>query len=249
MKKHAEKNAIEVVNLSVRLDRHLVLDDLTFSIPAGSTAAIIGPNGAGKSVLLKTILKLIPIYQGAIKIFGADNSRYRDVAPLISYIPQHFNLETYFPLTVWGLFALKSRRPLGQSQSEEARMLELLDLVGAGHLISQRLTTLSGGQLQRALLAFSLMDQPKLLLLDEPAAGIDAEGQKTIYQLLQRIQQTDPITIVMVSHELQIVMNYTNQVICLNKKLVCSGHPEQVLTTDTLQQMYGPEISHFHHLH
>lgn len=241
--------AITAENLTVRLDGHTILDNLNFTIPASSATAIIGPNGAGKSVLLKAILRLVPISSGQITIFGTDNIQYRAIAPLISYIPQQFNLESYFPLTVHGLFALKSSRPLGLSSREETRMYQLLQMVGAEHLVNQQIVTLSGGQFQRTLLAFSLMDKPRLLLLDEPAAGIDVQGQETIYHLLRRIQQTEDITIVIVSHELQIVMNYTDQVLCLNKKLVCAGKPATALTNETLKKMYGPDASHFHHHH
>lgn len=244
-----EPVALTVENLTVELAGHTIIDNISFTVATGSTAAIIGPNGAGKSVLLKTILRLLPKTSGHVHIFGIEHERYQRVAPLISYIPQMIDFDQTFPLTVQGLFSLKSPRPLGMSSVETQRAAELLDFVGASHLANQRLSVLSGGQLQRVLLAYSLMDQPKLLLLDEPAAGIDAQGQETIYPLLARIQKEQRLTMIIVSHELQIIMQYATQVLCLNKKILCSGIPQKALSNATLQRMYGAPVGHFAHDH
>lgn len=241
--------ALAVANLSVELGGHTIIDDISFSVQAGTTIAIIGPNGAGKSVLLKSILRLVPKKSGTITIFGHDHGNLRRISPLISYIPQVVDFDRNFPLTVQGLFALKSSRLIGMKDSERSRMTNLLNMVGGAHLVDKRLSILSGGQLQRVLLAYSLMDFPKLLILDEPAAGIDAQGQETIYHLLNRIQHEEKLTLLIVSHELQIVMQYADQVLCLNKKIICSGIPHKVLTNETLQQMYGAPIGHFTHQH
>lgn len=242
-----KKSALSIKDLTVELDNHTILDHVNLDVPIGNTTAIIGPNGAGKSILLKAILRLIPKKSGIIKIYGTDHTKYRKVAPLISYIPQRIAIDRNFPLTTEGLFELKSPRPLGMHPTERARMHELLTTVGIPHLLKQRLSVLSGGQLQRVMLAYSLMDHPKLLLMDEPYAGIDVQGQETIYALLARIREEEHITMIMVSHELEIVMQYANQVLCLNKKILCSGVPREVLTTELLHQMYGSPISHFEH--
>lgn len=241
--------ALDVAGLTVKLDEHTIIDNVSFTVETGSTTAIIGPNGSGKSVLLKTILRLLPKVKGHVSIFGIEHEKYRRVAPLISYIPQAVDFDRTFPLTVIGLFSLKSPRPLGMNSVEVRRATELLNMVGAGHLAGRRLSILSGGQLQRVLLAYSLMDHPKLLLLDEPAAGIDVQGQETIYPLLARIQKEEQLTMIIVSHELQIVMEYATQVLCLNKKILCSGIPHKVLSNKTLRQMYGAPIGHFAHGH
>ncbi len=242
-------NALTVSNLTVELDGYTILENISFAVPIGSITAIIGPNGAGKSVLLKCMLKLLPKKSGEIQFFGINHENYRKVAPVISYIPQYFDFDRTFPLTVGGLFSLKSPRLIGMNGVERQRMHDLLAMVGATHLIGKRLSVLSGGQLQRIMLAYSLMDEPKILFLDEPAAGIDMQGQETIYPLLARIHKEERITLVIVSHELQIVMNYATQVLCLNKKLLCSGVPEKALTNEILQQMYGGEVGHFRHDH
>jgi len=241
--------ALKIDNLSVELDGHTILKDISFTTDVGSVTAVIGPNGAGKSVLLKCILKLLPKKSGEIEIMGINHNNYQRIAPMISYIPQKINVDRLFPLTVSGLFSLKSPRPISMSGVEKQRMYDLLEKTNTTHLINKRLSILSGGQLQRIILAYSLMDNPKILLLDEPAAGIDVEGQDTIYSLLSRIQKEEKLTMMLISHELQIVMNYATQVLCLNKKLMCAGAPSKVLTNETLQHMYGAEVGHFLHGH
>lgn len=241
--------ALKIENLTVELDGHIVLEDISFITDAGSVTAVIGPNGAGKSVLLKCILKLLPKKTGTVEIMGINHNNYHRIAPLVSYIPQYINIDHSFPLTVSGLFSLKSTSPIGMSNKEKQRMLDLLDKTNTAHLLNKRLSVLSGGQLQRIILAYSLMDSPKILLLDEPAAGIDVEGQDTIYTLLSRIQKEEKLAMILVSHELQIVMNYATQVLCLNKKLMCTGTPRKVLTNETLQHMYGTDVGHFLHDH
>lgn len=239
--------ALDVKNLSVTLGGHHILEDITFSVPVGSTAAIIGPNGAGKSVLVKAILRLIPKHAGRVTIFGTPHEKYRRVARQISYVPQRINIHRDFPLTVKGLFALKSRRGLTTATADRERAHALLETTGIVSHENRRLSELSGGQLQRVMLAYSLMDHPRLLILDEPSAGIDVAGQETIYALLKRIQQEQHLTLLLVSHELDIVMAYADQVLCLNRKLLCAGVPNEVLSQEMLNEMYGAPTRHFHH--
>lgn len=236
--------AIRVQDLTIQIGGHVVIDSISFEVPANKTTAIIGPNGAGKTVLLKSILRLLPVTSGTIEIFGTNNKEYGQITKTLSYIPQRLAFDGSFPLTVRGLFSLKSKRPLGMSHEEEKRMESLLERVGMGHLANAKVSTLSGGQLQRILIGYSLMDQPQLLILDEPAAGIDVQGQQTVYSLLEKIQQEENLTLLLVSHELDIVARYAKQVLCLNKKLFCSGVPHEVLSGDMFAQMYGTPIAH-----
>lgn len=246
---HTPPPAITVTNLSVIVDGHTILENLSFTVPVGQTTAIIGPNGAGKSILLKAILRLIPKQSGTVEIFGTPHEQYRSIASAISYIPQKLNFDRSFPLTVHGLFSLKSHRSIGMSGADEERMHHLLDLVGMGQHLKSKISTLSGGQMQRVLLGYSLMDQPKLLILDEPSAGIDVQGQDTVYALLRRIQEHEHLTLLLVSHELEIVMQYASQVLCLNRQLLCAGVPREVLSNELLQKMYGSPVGHFAHSH
>lgn len=226
-----------------------MVDHISFDIPTGATTAIIGPNGAGKSVLLRALLRLIPKTSGEVEILGTDHRDYRKVASQVSYIPQRLALDEQFPLTVQGLFALKSKRFIGMSLDERQHMETLLDFVGMEGSGEKRLAELSGGQLQRVLIASSLVDHPKLLILDEPSAGIDMQGQETIYALLKRIQEEEKLTMILVSHEMEVVMQYASQVLCLNRELLCAGLPDQVLTDKVLEEMYGTSIGHYHHHH
>ena len=242
-------SAIDASHLRVTLDDHTIIDDVSFSVPVGQTTAIIGPNGAGKSVLLKSLLGLIPLAAGRVTFWGTDHRQWRAIAPRVAYIPQSIEIDHAFPLTVRGLFALKSPSFIGLSEARVERMQELLAMVGMAESDQALLHTLSGGQLQRVMLAYSLLNEPELLVLDEPSAGIDAQGQENIYALLERIQQEEQLTLLLVSHELDIVMRYSEQVLCLNKKLVCSGAPHEVLSNEVLREMYGGPIGHFHHSH
>lgn len=243
----SSQSAIHAEDLTVKFGSHTVLDSVNFDVPVGKTTAVIGPNGAGKTVLLKSILRLIPITSGKVEIFGTDHQQYRNVAHLLSYIPQKISFDGSFPLTIRGLFSLKSKRPLGMSNEEEQRMISLLDRVGMKKFANAKIANLSGGQLQRVLIGYSLMDQPKLLILDEPVAGIDVQGQQTVYSLLENIQKEKNLTLLLVSHELDIVIRYAEQVLCLNKTLYCSGAPHEVLSEELLAKMYGTPVAH--HIH
>ena len=241
--------AISVKHLTVILDDQTIIDDISFDVPRGQTTAIIGPNGAGKSVLVKSILGLLPSQHGTVQILGTDHKHYRKIASQVSYIPQSIEVDKNFPLTVRGLFLLKSPQRFGMSSVEEQRMNTLLKLVSMTKATTDRLNTLSGGQIQRVLLAYSLVNKPTILILDEPAAGIDISGQETIYALLQRIQEQRKLTLLLISHELDVVMRYANQVLCLNKKLLCAGLPREVLSNELLTEMYGQPVGHFKHNH
>jgi len=241
--------AITVTELTVMLEGHTIIDNVSFTVPAGETTAIIGPNGAGKSVLLKSMLGLIPAAHGTVSILETENTSLARIAPRLSYIPQSLKIDPAFPLTIAGLFSLKSPRMVGATPAEAERMSELLALVGMKGREHLRLATLSGGQLQRILLAYSLVSEPELLLLDEPSAGVDTHGQESLYALLERIQSERQLTLLLVSHELDIVMRYANHVLCLNQSLLCEGLPSDVLTGEMLTEMYGHPVRHFDHQH
>lgn len=240
--------AISLRQVSVQINGNSILENISFDVPVGATTAIIGPNGAGKSVLLKTILNQIPASSGTIEIYNTPVRQYRKVAYRISYIPQKIALDTNFPLTVEGLFSLKSKRWLGLSRTDRERMNRLLQRAGFRSAASVKLNTLSGGQLQRVLIAYSLMDKPELIIMDEPSAGIDVQGQETIYELLKHLQEEQNLTLLLVSHELDIVIRYAKQVICLNRELLCAGVPHKVLSDETLERMYGTPVAHHIHM-
>ena len=181
----------------------------------------------------------MPKTSGDVRIFGKPHESYPRIAPLVSYVPQSVAVERSFPLTVEELFMLKKG-------SDPARRAHCLSMTGAETLRAQRLGTLSGGQLQRVFLAFALIDRPKILFLDEPSSGIDMGGEETIYNLIRRVSMEERMTVVLVSHDIDIVAGFAQHVFCLNGRLLCSGPPSAVLTEDVLRRAYGPHAPTSH---
>lgn len=230
---------LKVENLSVTLDERDILKDLSFAVNEGEVAAIIGPNGAGKSVLLRALIGLLP-HEGAV--------HWRRDAK-IGYVPQKLAIERSLPLTIREFFLLHEKRFLLSGIKTDERIIEALASVQLpAPVLHQRLGILSGGELQRVLIAWALFDQPNVLLFDEPTAGVDVGGEETIYNVLHELQDKTGITIVLVSHELNVVFRYATSVFCLNKKLLCSGTPEETLTPEQLRALYG-DATYYHHLH
>jgi zinc transport system ATP-binding protein len=217
---------LKVEDLNVKLDGQIILENINFSVAPGDVLAIVGPNGAGKSVLLRSLLKLIP---------HSGNIDWKEKIK-INYIPQRFSVDRDFPLTVAEFFRFKSR-----DKKEIMRVLHLVGITDEHHLhhhiLNQRLGWLSGGELQRALVAWAIIDKPNVLLFDEPTTGIDIGGEETIYNL-----------IIMISHDLDVVYRYATNVLCLNKNMVCYGIPADALDPAALKKLYG-EASFYPHNH
>lgn len=232
--------AVSADKLTVQYDDRVILDRLSFSIPAGSITAIIGPNGSGKTTLLKALLGLIP-YQGTVQILGESSYRMRSH---IGYVPQRFTFEKTFPITVHEFMSLAL--PKKKKQNEVAIAAQLRE-VAMHQTKNELLGTLSGGQVQRILIARSLLTEPKIVFLDEAAAGIDIKGERGFYDLLKHLNHDHNMTIVFISHEVDIVHRYATQVLCLNKKMICIGKPTQVLTDQTLKELYDVNISLYSH--
>lgn len=238
----AEK-LISVKNLTVSFDNREVLSQATFDINQGDILAVIGPNGSGKTVLIKSILGLNQNYTGEIIWHHR---------PETSYVPQKMVFEKGFPLTVKEFFLFEITRNMsfwspGKKAEEEIK--RQLETVKIGHLINHRLGDLSGGELQRMFIARSLLENPKIIFFDEPAAGIDISTEETVYNLLYDLYQKMGLTIVLVSHELSVVYRFATKVVCLNKNLICHGTPQEVLTPETLKELYGHHVSGYKHTH
>lgn len=230
---------LKVSGLKVEFDNHIILDDINFSVKRDDTLAIIGPNGAGKSVLFRALLGLIPF---AGKIEWASDAR-------IGYVPQKLSVAKDIPLTA-GEF-------LGFKEKNHTRIHEVLEEVGFQKLsehshndhrvLNTRLGALSGGEIQRILIAYALLENPNVLLFDEPTAGVDVAGEETIYDLIHKLQAKADLTIIFISHELQVVNKYAANVLCLNKEKICFGPPLQVIDKETLAKMYGEEVHLYKH--
>lgn len=213
-----------------------VLDAVSATVPLGSCTAIIGPNGSGKTTLLLALLGELP-YQGQISFLGYSGKR-----PRIGYVPQRLTFDRGLPLTVSEFLALGFQsRPLwfGVSSHLQKKAKAMLAQVQAEHLLGRRLGALSGGELQRVLLALALQQEPELLVLDEPAAGVDFQGEYVFCDLLDKLRLSQGFTQLMVSHDLPTVTHHATHVICLNHRVVAEGPPQQVLTPENLSAIFG----------
>lgn len=224
--------AIRIKGLSVHLGGRTILHDVNATIRCKETTAIIGPNGAGKTTLLLAIMGLVP-YTGTIEFCEYKRSS-------IGYVPQKLDIERGTPITVKDFLALSTQRlPLWLGDRVTDKSLSLLERVGARHLLNRPLGKLSGGELQRVLLSMALQNDPDILLLDEPVAGVDIAGEELFSELLCDLQSEKELTLVLVSHDLSMVTKHANHVICLNRTVRCEGRTVEVLTQENLERIYG----------
>jgi zinc transport system ATP-binding protein len=220
---------LEVKDLTVRFPGSLALDRVSFAIEKEAIIAVIGPNGSGKTTLLKAILGLVP-YDGEIRVLSRP---VRQVLPQLGYVPQRFAFDPSFPLTVEEFISLTCRTP------ERLPARGVLDEVGMKEFQGKLIGELSGGQLQRVLLAHALLHRPRILFLDEAISGIDIEGQSDFYTTIQRLNREHGVTVMMVSHEISMVYKFADRIICLNRDLVCHGDTRAALTAEVLKKLYG----------
>ena len=202
-----------------------VLSDIEISVSPGEIVTLIGPNGAGKTTLIRILLGLIRPDTGTVA---------RQSGLIVGYLPQQLDIDPILPLNVRRLLQLTSR-------PDADRMTQALEEVGAAHLIEQAVQGLSGGELQRVLLARALARNPNLLVLDEPIQGIDLAGQTELYELIARIRTQRNCGVLMISHDLHLVMASTDRVVCINHHLCCSGQPETVSQHPEYIAMFGPK--------
>ena len=216
---------VQIKGLTVRQDGQNILQGVDLSINKGEIVTIVGPNGSGKSTLLKTIIGAIPPSSGSIQ-------KAPDLS--IGYVPQKLAIDPTFPITVKRFLSVP--KPAGNSD-----VVNALELVDGSNLIDKKMSDLSGGQFQRALLARALLQSPNLLLLDEPTQGLDQPGSANFYKLIEQIRSDLGCAIVMVSHELHVVMATTDRVICLNGHVCCHGTPDVVSNAPEYRALFGAQ--------
>lgn len=244
--KTSKTEAVGVERLTVAYDRELVIESISFSVKKGDIVAIIGPNGSGKTTLVKTILGLVKPKSGSVKLLGKHLHEVRD---RIGYVPQKFNFDRSFPITVREFLELALHE-----SSEKHLIEETVKEVGlTPQILPKLLGTLSGGQLQRVLIAQAVINKPELLILDEPSTGIDVVGEETFYEIIRHLNEEHDTTVILISHDISMVSSKVDQVICVNKQLLCSGPPKKTLTKATLEKVFGKqgiyEHGHTSHKH
>lgn len=240
--------AIAVRDVSFRYGgvagRPAVLEQITLDVPDGEFLGLVGPNGGGKSTLLKLMLGLLEPERGSVRIFGR---RPREARGLLGYVPQFRTFTRDFPISV-GKAVLqgrlgRTRRLFGYGADDRAIAARAMADVGIADLAARPLGTLSGGQLQRVLIARALACEPRILLLDEPTANVDARVETSLFDLLRSLNRA--LTIVVVSHDVGFISDYVGRVACLNKRLVC--HETSALSGDVIAEMYGGGAHMIHH--
>jgi len=243
-------DALKVENLCVKINSRHLVENITFSVEQGSTVAIIGPNGAGKTTLVKAILGLIPRASGSVSLFGRpfnhNNSHIK-----VGYVPQRLEFDRTFPLTVSELLGFTVPPvysiPFYKKKKSKEYINGLLKLVGVQDLAGRGIGSLSGGELQRVMIAKAIVNSPKILFLDEPASGVDIEGQERFYDLVSRLNKENGLTVILISHDLNIVYRFADSVLCMNRKLICSGRPEEALTDEVIKGVYGEMMGAYIH--
>ncbi len=234
--------AVSVENLTVSYGPHVVLKDINFRIESGMVAAIIGPNGSGKTTLMRAMLDLTPTTSGDIRFF---NQHLHEARNRIGYVPQRFAFERDFPITVHEYMDLARHTECPLIHVEECiKEVGLTPLV-----LNKRLGDLSGGQLQRVLIAQAILNQPDLLFLDEPSTGIDIVGEAALYEVIEHLNKEHGTTILLVSHDIAMVSKLVDTVICVNQSLRCAGPPGSVLSDTTLGDLFGTDARLYQHTH
>ena len=253
---------LTVEGLTVHRGSATAVQDVSFSLDAGMDMAIIGPNGAGKSTLVQAILGLLPYHQGEVKLLGqcltsgSVQAKSRS-APLVrhdvAYLPQNFLADARIPMTVAELVGLGWDRlglqlPWKGWRDRRQAVQQALGKVEANHLAKQSLSSLSGGEMKRVLLAYCLVRPRKLLVLDEAPAGLDVAAEADFYRLLNQLKAEQGWSILQISHDLDMVRANCDCVLCLNRRMVQQGSPEEVLHPETLNAAYGVghQLGHIH---
>ena len=207
----------------IRLGGKEVLHDISFAVHPGEIITIVGPNGSGKSTLLRALLGIVPAASGKVE-------RGRDLR--LGYVPQRLQIDRTMPISVRRFLSLPTR-------VDDAQATEVLDKVGMSGAFALQMAALSGGQLQRVLLARALLTRPQLLILDEPTQGLDQQGEAAFYRLVEEVRAETGCAVLMVSHDLHVVMAASDRVLCLNGHVCCEGTPQIVSSAPEYRALFG----------
>lgn len=240
---HVENPIIELHNVSVAYQQRPVLWNIDYTLPSGKLTGVIGPNGSGKTTMLKSMMQLVPLTSGYIKIFGKD---LQEVREKVSYVPQRGSVDWDFPASVMDVVLMGRARPgnLFQrySAADKEIAMECIHKVKLENFIKRQISQLSGGQQQRVFLARALAQQAEIYLMDEPFVGVDTSTEQAILDILNEMKKQGK-SILVVHHDLQTVRQYFDWVILLNTRLVASGPTEEVFQSQLINETYGGKLN------
>lgn len=231
--------SIEMKDITVISGEDTLLDNVNLTFHCGELTALIGKNGAGKTTLLRTLLGERK-YKG--KISFTDHQGKVLPVPKIGYVPQHLDFDKSMPVSVSDLIvAAKGGRPvwLGRNKKMKQQIQTMLDRMDCGYLIERRLGALSGGELQRVLLAMATDPVPDLLVLDEPVSGVDMAGLDLFYKRVSELREQQHMAVLLVSHDLELIRRYADKAVLLDKTVVEQGEPDVVFATQAFRDAFG----------
>lgn len=249
-----QKHCIQLNAVSFAYDNEAVLEDISFNISQGDYLGIIGPNGGGKTTLLKIILGLLKPTSGSVRVFGQDIYNLKSERAHIGYVPQRSSqIDTNFPATVGEIVASGRTARLGlfgslQQEDKDAiaRALEITEMAKHRNTL---INSLSGGQRQRVFIARALAGDPQVLILDEPTVGVDIASQEQFFKFLADLHSKHGLTILLVSHDIDVVAKEVHTLLAINKKVVLSGPAEELVSKNYLEELYGKNINFTIHNH
>lgn len=231
-------HCIKIKNMGVTIGDQTILEDVNLHIHCGTLTAIIGKNGAGKSTLIRAVLGDV-VHEGSIEFKDCENGHMQKLR--IGYVPQNLNIEKSTPVSVYDMIAsYQSNYPvfLHKSKKLYAEIRESLKMFEADYLIDKQVCNLSGGELQRVLLSMAVMDEPNLLLLDEPVSGIDRNGMELFYKNIVYLKENFDLAVILVSHDLDYVKKYADKVVLLDGKVLVQGGAKEVYASEAFQSVF-----------
>lgn len=233
---------VDIKNLTVDFDRILALQDVNFSVSKGDFLGIIGPNGAGKTTLFSCMLGLIQNFKGEIKFFDKNIRKSKQYLTKVGYVPQKPVFEKNFPATVKEVVKMGLRK----HSDKDDKVDRTLQQVWIHELGLRRIGELSGGQLQRVFIAKALVNDPQILILDEPVTGIDSQSKELFYEILRGLNKNENLTIIWSSHDLEAVAKLANKVACLNRTLFFHGISNEFFSNEALLKQYSESSMQMH---
>ena len=244
---------LNIQNVSFSFNNEPALDGVSLEIKRGDFVGIIGPNGSGKTTLLKIILGLLNPREGDVTLFGSRLSQFRDWYK-IGYVPQKATaFDIRFPITVWEVVSMgrisRSKFFYSFTKEDQRAIKKALQVVQMEKHSKSLINELSSGQQQRVFIVRALASEPELLILDEPTVGVDLETQEKFYELLRNLNREFKLTLLLVSHDVDVIANEVKTLVCLNRKLVYHGTPKDFIKEDYLNNLYGKHVRFILHGH